>query len=147
MQQATFGFRRQDVVENGDGADELELVADDDDSQWVQPDFSWKGQVQFYPDGTPWKRNGPQHLFDHKAKGGFFEGWPYPTDGIMPDTGSYNFAKEDRNTPWYMKIYLVNTTHPGLMFFGLQFILPTFLLQLWGWWNYPRSHKELEERM
>ena len=33
-----------------------------------------KGHVQFYPDGTVWKRNGPQHLFDHKAKGGFFEG-------------------------------------------------------------------------
>ena len=28
-------------------------------------------------------------------------------DGIMPDTGKYNFAKEDRNTPWYMPYRLL----------------------------------------
>lgn len=112
------------------------------------PDFSWKGHVQFYPDGTVWKRNGPQHLFDHVAKGGYFEGWEYPTDGYMPDTGKYNFGKQDRTRAWYHKVWLTYTTHsPMLPLLAFQFILPTMLLQIWGWWNYPRSHKELEERM
>ena len=66
-------------MENGDGEEALE-IADDDDSQWVQPDFSWKGKTQFYPDGTPWKRNGPQNLFDHVKKGGYYDGWEFPTD-------------------------------------------------------------------
>ena len=134
-------------METGDGAEEVELLADDDDSQWVLPDFSWKGHVQFYPDGTPWKRDGPQHLFDHVEKGGFFSGWPYPTDGRMGDTQKYNFAKEDRTKPWYQKIWLIHVDHPGLLAVAFQFIFPTVLLQIWGWWNYPRSHKELEERM
>ena len=103
--------------------------------------------MQFYPDGTPWKRNGPQHLFDHKEKGGYFDGWKYPTDGYMPDTNKYNFGKEDRENPWYMKIWLMYKSHPTMAVFGFQFFFPSVLLQIWGWYNYPRSHKELEERM
>ena len=134
-------------METGDGAEEVELLADDDDSQWVLPDFSWKGHVQFYPDGTPWKRNGPQNLFDHVEKGGYFDGWAYPTDGYMPDTGKYNFGKQDRVTPWYQKIFLAYWTHPYMAYLQFQFVLPSIVLQIWAWWNYPRSHKEVEERM
>ena len=138
-----------DAVENGDGEEALE-IADDDDSQWVQPDFSWKGKTQFYPDGTPWKRNGPQNLFDHVKKGGYYDGWEYPTDGYMPDTGRYNFGKQDRSLPlkpWYTKIYLMYQTHPEMWSYIFGFGFPGILLQFWAWWNYPRSHKELEERM
>merc|ERR1719313_2901088 len=84
-------------------ANDPDLVADDDDSQWVMPDFSWKGQTQFYPDGTPWKRPGPQSLFDYKECGGYFDGWARPSDGRMPD-GRYNFGLEDHSREWYEKI-------------------------------------------
>ena len=113
----------------------------------MQPDFSWKAETQFYPDGTVWKRNGPQNLFDHVEKGGFFDGWPYPTDGIMPDTGRYYFGKQDTGNSWYMKMYKTYATHPKMCVYLMSLIAPSVLLQIWAWWNYPRSQKELEERM
>ena len=113
----------------------------------VLPDFGWKAEVQFYPDGTVWKRDGPQNLYDHVEKGGFFDGWAYPTDGIRGDTGKYSYGNEDTGTPSYVKIYRTYRDHPGLYPYLVAFFIPSIFLQIWGWWNYPRSQKELEDRM
>ena len=71
----------------------------------------------------------------------------------MGDTGRYTFSKQDRSgTSPFMKIWKTfvshsGTTSPDVFTQTFIYLVPTVLLQIWAWWNYPRSQKEVEERM
>ena len=84
----------------------------------MQPDFSWKGHVQFYPDGTPWKRNGPQNLFDHVEKGGYFGDRALISEDKRAATCTAVGPQKNKDCPDHVRLDALQKLYPSFRVVG-----------------------------